>query len=263
MGTNVHGSLSICMPKGKVVVFTIADANNMKYYERMKNSLRKFHSEEELPLLLWNQAKIESYNDPAFFYRATPIIARQLLKDYDLVLKIDADSIITGDLNHIINDTSYDLAAPLNWNRYDPQVFGQVSVVDVPPTMYLNCGLVAMRNRELVEKWFRLCHSQHFGAYQYREQDLLNIIAFYFDWKVKNLDAEDTWNGLISKGEMMRFELKDGKLIVPAAKDHFPDKDMVVKVIHLAGGNTIGDKMDFLNTHTKPEILAYLQDLIK
>jgi hypothetical protein len=254
--------------KKKVCAFSIADKNNMKYYERMQNSLRKFHTAEELPLLLWEEAKIQSYNDPAFFYRATPIIARQLLKDYDLVIKLDADQIITGDLNHIIDDPSYDVACPLNWNRVDPQVYGPVGVIDVPPVMYLNCGLVAMRNREFVEKWFRLCHSVHFNAFQYKEQDLLNIMAFYFDWKVKNLDAQDTWNGLISKGEMMRFELKNNGqpnsvLVVPPAADHFPDKEMIVKVIHLAGGNNAGDKFDYLNTHTKPEILAYLQGLIK
>lgn len=251
------------MAKLKVCAFTIADQNNMKYYERMKNSLRKFHSEEELPLILWDEHKIKSYNDPMFFYRATPVIARQLLKDYDLVIKLDSDQIITGDLNHIIEDKSFDIAAPLNWNRVDPHIYGPVTVWNISPTAYFNCGLVAMRSREFVEKWFRLCFSAHFAAYKYREQDLMNILAYYFDWRFKNLDAEETWNGLISKGEMGRYEVKEGKLVVPPAPDKFPDKEMVVKLIHFAGGNAANDKFDLYKSRCTPEVVEFLDNLIK
>lgn len=240
--------------------FVAFDEANRPYYEKFIKSLRKFHSEKELPIQIWNEERIKTYNDPQFFYRQKPVIARQLLKDYELVIGFDADQIITGDLNHILNATDYDVAAPLNWNRTDPQVYGMVTVADINPTSYFNCGLVAMRSREFVEKWFRLCFSGHFNSYKYFEQDLLNIMAYYFDWRVKNLDAEETWNGLISKGEWGRLEMKDGKLICPLAPDGFPNKDMEVKVLHWGGGKD-PNKMN-IHVKFKPEVEEYLGGLI-
>lgn len=248
-------------PRKPVCFVSIADEKNMKYFERMKKSLQKFHP--DIPVYLWTEVRVKTYNDPAFFYRATPVMARELLKEYELVVKIDADSIITGDLNHIINATDYDVAAPLNWNRVDPQLFGPVTVWNIAPQAYFNCGLVAMRDRDFVEKWFRLCYSGHFDSYKYREQDLMNIMAFYFDWRFKNLDAEDSWNGLISKGEWMKLEVKDNKLICPPAKDRFPDKEMTIKVLHFAGGDIPGDKFDAINTRFKPEVQEFLKELMK
>ena len=256
--------------KKPVCGFVAFDKANEKYYDRFLKSLRKFHSEEELPIFVWDEHKIKSYNDPEFFFRQKPIIGRQLLKDYELVIGFDVDQIITGDLNEIINEKNYDMAAPLNWNRIDPQLFGPVTVWNIAPTSYFNCGIVAMRNREFVEKWFRLCNSGHFASYKYREQDLMNIMAFYFDYKSMNLDAEKSWFGLISKGEMPKFQMavdKDtnygAKLICPAAPDRFPNQDMTVKVIHFAGGQGAGDKFDYYRTHCAPEVVEYLDWLIK
>lgn len=249
------------MSKKKVCAFSAFDDNNEKYFNMLKKSLRKFHTEEELPLFMWNQQKIEKRKDPMFFYRQKPIIARELLKEYDLVIGLDADQIITGRLDHIIDDTTYDIAAPLNWNRVDPQIYGLVTVADIPPVAYLNCGVVAMRNREFVEKWFRLCFGYHFNSYKYKEQDLLNIMASYFDWNVKNLDSGNTWNGLISKGEWGKLEIKDNKLICPPQADHFPDQEMEVKILHWGGGND-QNKMNF-HVDFKPEVETWLEELVK
>ncbi len=249
--------------KKKVVGFVAFDENNRKYYDRFLKSLRKFHSEEELPIMVWDENKIKSYNDPMFFYRQKPIIAKQLIKDYELVIGFDVDQIITGDLNHILDATDYDVAAPINWNRFDASRGLQVTVWNIAPQAYFNCGLVAMRSKEFVQKWWELCFSPHFNSYQYREQDLMNIMAYYFDWKFKNLDSENTWNGLVSKGEFSRFEIAQDQLVVPSAEDGFPNKQMTVKVLHFAGGNVSGDKFDFYRLHCQPEVIEYLENLIK
>lgn len=251
------------MAKKKVCFFSIADANNMKYFKRMEKSLRKFYpSEQDFPLLLWDERKVMDYSDQNFYYRATPIIARQLLKDYECVIKIDADSIICSDLDHIINDKTYDIAAPLNWNKADVPVYGLISVDVLPPTMYLNAGLVAMRSREAVEHWFKLCHNDLlFFNHRYKEQDLLNLMMMYCNYFIKNLDSGDTWNGLISKGEMLRLQLNNKGVFCPPATDGFPNKPMQIAVIHLGGGNTPGDKFDYLKTHCTPEIYDFLRGL--
>lgn len=80
----------------KPVFFTIADKNNMPYAVKMINSLRKFHDTE---VRIITEEDIAKFKDKDFFYRATPIIANELFKEgYDVVIKLDADQIITGSL---------------------------------------------------------------------------------------------------------------------------------------------------------------------
>ena len=158
--------------KKSAVCFTIADKNNEWMVPYLKNSLRKFHTEEELPLIVYGQKELDQIPDPAKFYKATPLFARELIKEYDLVLKLDVDQILFGKLDFILKMKDYDVGTVLNINRVDPSRYGFVQVFDVPPHVYCNCGLVAMRNEAFVNHWYGLCNSYHFNNLQYREQDL-------------------------------------------------------------------------------------------
>ncbi len=234
----------------------------MPYFELMSRSLRKFHSEEELPIKLIGPDELRGMEDPMKFYRMTPFVAKDLLKEYELVLKLDADIIITGDLNHIINDTSYDVGVTLNWNRYDAKNYPPVSVWDINPPAYFNCGVVAMRSKEFVDKWWDLCVGPHFNSYQYKEQDFLNILAYYFDWTVKNLDSFDTWNNLLWKGMGTKLVMRGNDIVCPAQPDGFPNKDMTIKVMHFAGGEGSTMKMKYKSLVSE-EVGAYIDTLVK
>ena len=63
----------------KRIVFTIADEGDMKYATKMVNSLRKFHSEEDLEVLVitGDDLKVDSKRSNVL-YRATPVIAKEL-----------------------------------------------------------------------------------------------------------------------------------------------------------------------------------------
>lgn len=244
---------------GKVIAFCIADQNNLKYYEMMKNSLRKFHSEEELPIRLISGEELKYYlKDPFFFYRATPIIASELIGSYECVIKLDADQIITGKLNHIW-EVDYDVAVVNNSNPREQKIY-PVSVWDIHPLAYVNCGLVAMRSREFIDHWVNLCMGQHFNSYQFREQDLLNILVWYGNYKVLNLDAEEKFHGLASKGYWQDIKLVDNKLILPQGLE-WPDKDKEIVALHWAGGNS-PDKMNF-RIRFQPEVIKRLEELVK
>ena len=132
----------------KRAYFTIADNNNLKYYEMMKNSLKKFTSD---PLILIDQEKIQQLGDPHFFYRATPIIAKALFKDYDMLCKLDCDQIITGNLDHIWEE-DYDVAVVRNSNPREDAKY-QVRLMDIHPFSYVNCGFVVMKSKAFVEHW--------------------------------------------------------------------------------------------------------------
>jgi hypothetical protein len=232
--------------KQKVIFFTVADKNNIDYAIKMKNSLKKFHP--NIPLEIIGEGRLGEIKHPQKFYLMTPLIANDLIDKYDLVIKIDADYIITGNLSHIIADNGYDVGTVLNNNR----IHAPVTVWDIPPQLYFNAGFVAMRSKKFIRHWLRLCMSARFNNYQFREQDLLNILCHYGDYAVKCFDMFGNWHGLIGNADWAKYEVKDGKLMFG---------DIEIKGIHWAGGN-IPNKMT-LHNNFKPEVVEYLQNLIK
>ena len=255
----------------KKCFFTIADANNMKYYEMLKNSLSKF---TDIPLILIDEAKIKQLGDPHFFYRATPIIAKALFKDYDIVCKLDCDQIITGNLDHIW-EGEFDVAVVKNSNPREDKVY-PVRLLDIHPLSYINVGFVVMKSKLFVEHWLKLCMSEHFLNFQYREQDLLNLMVFFMGeafggpYKIRFLDDSDKWHGLISKGYWPQIELREGprgaspisdRLILPKNEEGPVDEDKEIGAIHWAGGNQAG-KMNY-RLHFQPAIVRKLDELVK
>lgn len=250
----------------KVAAFCIADNKNLPLYEKMKASLRKFHSEQELPLFLIGEKEIEEYKDPQFFYRATPLVAEKLLKEYETVIKIDADSLILGDISHVWTAKNFDVGVVNNSNPVDHEKY-PVQLWNIHPYSYVNCGFVVMRSHQFVEQWKALCLSGHFNSYQFKEQDLLNIMVFYMNsdlkgpYRVNFLDSGDKWHGLIYKGYESKVLLKkeyvqvndengklkftDGKITVRTQPSHlflppqegWNQNEQQIVIWHAAGGD--------------------------
>lgn len=249
------------MKRKKVVAFTIADKKNEPYLQMMKNSLRKFHSEEELPLVEITGQLLQDTlaKDPNFFYRATPSTAHNLVKNYDVIVKIDADSVIVAPINEAW-EGDFDIKLVLNSN---PREFRRypVTLLDIDPVHeYVNAGFVSMQSERFITHWHRLCYSNHFENYQYKEQDLLNIIVHYGDYNAQLLENSDQFWGLSSKGFWADIELRKDKLVLPT-NDEWNKNDRWIKVIHWAGGNE-PSKMNF-NIKFKPEVAKWLNNLTK
>jgi len=247
--------------KKPLIAFTVADEKNMPMARKFLNNIRKFHTELELPFVIVDNEKIGSYNDPKFFYRATPLIASEFIKDYELVIKLDCDQIAFSPLNHLWEHTDYDVGTVLNINRVDPARYGFVTTSVIDPAEYYNCGLVAMRSEEFIRHWLSTCYSNYFDRLQYREQDLLNIICHFGNYNVRCFDRFDpfsntsAWWGLVSKGETMKMvKYKDGVLL-PKGQDGYPDRDVDVKLFHWAGG---GNEPKNHRTIFNEEIIDYI-----
>ena len=252
--------------KKPVLIFSCSDDNNFQYSVMMFNSLTKFHSPKDIDMILYTTMKhpyklkelpkgvkvidLSPYlkDDPMFFYRQKPVIAEQYMDDYELVLGIDSDSIITGNLNYVFETKDYDVGTVINWNRVDPQMFGFVEIMrlGISPPDYYNCGFVAMRSKKFVHHWKVLCFSPEFNNMQYKEQDLLNVLTHFGNYNVRCFDSGDgvvkmsAWWGLIAKGELIRAELKGNEIVIPKGLGDtpFPPAEMTLKVIHVGGGNT-------------------------
>ena len=236
--------------KNKIIAFNIADEANMKFYEWLKNSWARFVPDVELRLIGGDDLKLRLEKDPQFFYRATPTIGLDLLREgYETVIKIDADSIITSDLDHIIKDEEvYDVGTVLN---------------DLPLRVwdiqtYWNCGLVVMKSLNFVEHWLYLCMSPHFNTYQYKEQDLLSILASdYFPYRVKCYDQGERLNGLAAKPGWSKCFMRDNKIIAPTLSG-----EKQVSVIHFAGGNNDPSKGNY-KIRFQDDVVQYIEGIIK
>ena len=248
----------------KRAFFVPADNNNLKYANMLANSLKKFHPTEEI--ILFNEDQVKATGDPHFWYRATPALAKTLFdQGFDEVCKLDADTVITGNLDHIW-EGDFDVAVVNNSNPREDKAY-PVRLWNINPLAYVNCGFVVMKSKQFVDHWMGLCYSEHFQFYQFKEQDLLNIMVFYQSllvggqYKVKFLDKSDKWHGLISKGYWPQVELKDKDLVLPKNEEWPVDQDKKIVAIHWAGGNQPG-KMNF-KLHFKPEVVKYLEGLVK
>ena len=236
----------------KIIAICPADDNNWeKFGKNLLNSLRKFHSEEELPFIRVNNPNPADKN---WWYRSTPLLAKQYLEEYETVLKLDSDQLILAPISHIwgidadVGVVLNDFAYPINVWDIGPQ-FG---------TPYFNNGLVVLKSKEFVNHWLRLCNSPHFDRYQFREQDILTILTSdYFSYKVDCLDLEDKIHGEWAKSLWPQAKLVDGKVIIPSPLGG--DKQLLV--IHFGGGNdpSKGNYRIRFNS----EIVKYIDILIK
>ena len=232
------------MNKKPVVAFVIAtDATNQGYAQKMINSLRKFHTEEELPMIVINDSYTNKTGDPEKFYKMTPMVMMDLIKEYDKVIQINADTIVTGSLDYILKKNDYDVGAVLNFSKLDFVEYGPIGVAQIQPQEYINNGFNVVTSEKFVEHWWKLCHHPHFSRYQYREQDMLNFLYFYGGYKTRCFDEFDpeenysAWHGLMWKGEGPKMKLVDNKIILPKSKDDYPNRDVEIKMTHYAGGN--------------------------
>lgn len=246
----------------KTIAFTIADKANKKHADKMIKSFHKFHPDIEVKVY-----GAEDVGEKANYYRSTPLFAKELIKDYDLVLKLDADMLITGSLDYLLTE-EYDVGTVLNYNRVDEKMYGKVSVFDIPPQMYLNAGLVAMRSKKFIDHWWTLCNSYHFETLRYKEQDLLNVMVHYGDYSTDCFDIPNkvanysAWHGLIAKGEYLNMIVRDGKLILPVV-DGYPEEEKEIKVLHSAGGGNEPKIGDAYRTQFSEEVITFIDGLIK
>lgn len=244
----------------KRVYWSIADNNNLKYFEMMKHSFRKFHPNDEL--ILFGEEEIKSANDPQIFYRATPYFTKRLMEQgYDEVCKLDSDQLITGSLDSIWED-EYDVAVVNNSNPKEMAMY-PVTILNIHPLAYANCGFVAMKSKAFVDYWYNMCYSTLYNGCQMREQDMLNILIFSNNYEVKRLDEGDSFYGLASKGYWQHIMLNDKQelVLMKNAEGNWPDKSKVIKCIHFAGGNA-PDKMNYRIRFTE-DVIKRIDYLVK
>ena len=233
---------------------------------KMAKSFGKFNPNIPLHILTLKEVR-ESYPAPYYdhAFRITPLTMQKLIKDYDCLVRLDADQIITGNLEHV-TEGDFDVAvvnnsSPRDYKTHLMATGQKLTLYDIDPLKYVNCGFVVVKLKRFVEHWWKLINTPFFNNYQFREQDMLNMLVHYFPYKVKYLDDSNKWHGLKGKGYWSQIEKRGGKLILPKNDEWPTDEDKEITAIHFAGG--AGPKFSLIRTKFQEEVADYLLSLIK
>jgi len=170
----------------------------------MINSFRRFHP--DIDLVVFRQDIVDKLfpEKGIDWYNAKPFLAELLFNDYDLVVNIDADTLILGRLTEVFDKVDYDIAMPWNFNDYE-----NASFENITEKMYLQAGLVASTKKDFWLKWQEM--NKDARKYKRRENDIVNLVIYNEmpELRLKILDREKDYYGCKSLGREPEFYINE------------------------------------------------------
>jgi hypothetical protein len=197
--------------KNKAVFFTFVSDD---YYGPVGtpvliNSFKKLHPDVDLVVFRQDMINKVFAETGVNFYNAKPTFAKLLVPYYDLVVNIDADSIVLGRLDEVLKD-AYDIGAPTNFNDYE-----NMSIENVTKEMFLNAGLVASRNENFWHIWEK--HNRSAQQYIAKENTVLNLLWYNHSevrlMRRKIFDQHKDYYGCKSLNREHEFYMEDTKVM--------------------------------------------------
>lgn len=211
------------------------------------NSFVKYHP--DIDLVVFRQTEIEKLfkKKNINWYQAKPHFA-ELLFDYDLIVNIDADTIITGRLTEVFDNVDYEVGCPWNFNEYE-----NASFENITEKMYLQAGMVASTSKLFWKKWQKI--NETAMDYIRKENDTLNLLV-YNDPEIKKLklkifDKKKDYYGCKSLG---------GEPLFYIDKDRLMYKKQQVRAYHFARGNVF-PKLDFDQMPLTTEVREWMKSV--
>ena len=204
----------------KTIVFHVASDIYKPYSDKMVRSFKHFHP--DVPFKVFDQSDINkaiAENGKWLWYG---VAGEMLSKEYDLVIQIDADSIICDRIDEVLKG-DFEVAGVLNGSNEGFQTTG----VGIGQVQYLNAGLVASTKKEFWTEW-REKTLKDWKKYPYGEQDVFNHIFYSGKYKTKVLDPVDgdLYYGSSSCGQWDKTYVARDKVML---------NEKTVKVLHFAG----------------------------
>lgn len=200
----------------RFAAFTIADsAITHRLAKRTRASFEKFHP--DIPFFIYDpvceQELLGQVRESACACKAfeiRPALMKKLLKEYDGVIYLDADTVVCDRLDEFVAD-DYDIAGSLN--------IGSDS-----KNQYLNAGVSACTSLKFCEEWETLMYKPDAPP---SNQVSFNDLAHNGQYKLKIVDEKDVYYNETSREYWKDLTVKDGKLWC---------NNRLVKVLHWAGG---------------------------
>jgi hypothetical protein len=164
-----------------------------------------------------------------------------------MIVNLDCDSIVCDRLDEIL-EGNFEVACPVN-NNFNDRFF--ISLCGIKDD-YVNAGLVA-GTPEFWDDWYRKCvkHKDN-KFFSFGEQDILNLIFYFGDYKTKLLDGRQSklFYGTSSRDSWGAAHVVNDKIYIGSRK---------VKVLHFAGGENT-DKMNYKD-YFRDDVISYLDKI--
>lgn len=229
--------------------------------DKLKNSARHFYPEIQCLIHGNNIIKEVKTKYPwSSWYTFDPLIAEYYVNEYELIVHIDADSIITGHLDELLLG-DFDLAGVRNNNDKGLTTnIGRLMGSPVHPldeaTYSLNAGLIASTSKIFWEELKEVNRKKEPitpGTGSFGEQDSFNEIFYSGRYKTKILDpvGSNVYYGVSQQicdygspieSAWKRLYMQNGELYSDGKK---------VKVIHNAAGHYV-PKLQYQNWVNDP-----------
>jgi hypothetical protein len=253
------------MKKIAVTTWVTDDYRDFIGVEELKNSFKYFHPDIDFFIFdtkLTNEAKEKDpWLNPVWMM---PPSCLSYVEDYDMVVHIDGDCVVTGPLTELF-ESEEDLIGVRNNNSLNKASSHRgITIAHLPPfgdgtlipvQNFINAGLIASNNKQFWYDW----HELNREAYRIKtevnscyhglgdEQDTLNQIFHSSRYTSKVIDAIgtglsyglcntwgeethwDSWNQLYVDNDCLYLD------------DPVDGARMKVKVLHQAGGSLAGE----------------------
>jgi lipopolysaccharide biosynthesis glycosyltransferase len=160
--------------------------------DKLIKSAKYFHP--DIPFFVYGSADMKELNVPLQIMM--PFIMYKLIDDYEMVVRFDADSIITGSLDEMLNATDYDLICVRNNN--DDNKAGKdepIAQFNVHAENYVNAGLVATTSKAFLEEWMDINLSVG-TMLPFVEQTTLNAIKRKYKTLIVDSKESDVYYGV-------------------------------------------------------------------
>ena len=264
-------------------IYCTDDYRDFMGLNKLINSLNYFHP--DVPVIIFDDEKIKKAKQKYPFLKKNkpqspnqglyPLSCLENTEEFDLVIHIDADSTITGDLNGIMFG-DFDIAVVRNNHFGKGAGNGKIITIEgVPWDKFCNAGLVAFTNKQAINDWFINCKNGIESGNWDDENNELNRLCFIQNskYKIKVLDDIETkvsygltnvfgkqthwdsWKDLYIKNEEL-YQIN------PLGNE------VKIKVLHLAGGAKLkslnnSSMRQWLNSWVSPEIKIFLEKITK
>ena len=163
-------------------------------------SFHYFHPDIELKVFVEEEVKREFAAFPELnWYNCKAWFAKLLYNDYDLVVNIDCDHLVLGELTSILAG-DYDVACPANYNVFSNASLKVVSTGNnvselVSEYAYFQGGLIASTSKAFWDD-YDYASRKHSANLFYKENDVLNLLLALCDYKVKYLDGGNDFRAI-------------------------------------------------------------------
>ena len=260
--------------------------------DEVRNSFKYFHPDVDFIVFdsdMTNKAKEKDpWLNPVWM---KPPCAFPFVDDYDMVVQIDGDCVITGPLTELF-ESDEDIIGVRNNNSLDQassgngitiqhlEPFGDGSMI--PIQGFVNAGLVAANNKEFWEDWHDVNKQSakikaEVNPYAHGigdEQDTLNQIFHSGEYTTKIVDARgtgvsyglsNTWGTVTHWDSWKDLYVEDDCLCLDDPAD---GAKMKVKVLHQAGGTAAaqlnkssGGLREWMKTVMSTEAVNYINKI--